>query len=256
MERKIGEIFEHDGEWYQCVEDYEKTICANCDLYNGGHKKCTDETHGNCRIDNRKDGKSVCFKKLEKVGEPFPCSYYGDNRLIIMQEYHAYDNNIASNEGIPMYFTDEKHTRIAIAIKQNQEDMEENKLNLKPFDLEAARSGKPVCTRNGKKARIICFDRKGYNIFPIVALIMNDDKESDIYTYRPNGTWDNNGNESDKDLMMIPEKHEGWINIYKTDNDKYAALIGSAYLYKTEKEAKIDADPDTVLATVKIEWEE
>ena len=33
--------------------------------------------------------------------------------------------------------------------------------NLKPFDLEAARAGSPVCTRDGRKARIVCFDKKG-----------------------------------------------------------------------------------------------
>ena len=33
MERKIGEIFEHEGEWLQCVEQpkkYDKTVCALC----------------------------------------------------------------------------------------------------------------------------------------------------------------------------------------------------------------------------------
>ena len=55
--------------------------------------------------------------------------------------------------------------------------------------------------------------------------------------------------------MILPEKHEGWLNIYKTGNDKFEALVGSVYLYKTEKEAKIEADP-RILATVKVEWEE
>lgn len=31
---------------------------------------------------------------------------------------------------------------------------------MKEFDLEKAKAGHPVCTRNGNKARIICFDRK------------------------------------------------------------------------------------------------
>ena len=38
--------------------------------------------------------------------------------------------------------------------------MEDKTLNLKPFNLEAAKQGKPVCTRDGRKARIICFDAK------------------------------------------------------------------------------------------------
>lgn len=54
--------------------------------------------------------------------------------------------------------------------------MGEKKLNLKPFDLEAAKAGKPVCTRDGRKARIICFDAKCNK--PIVALIYDCNKET------------------------------------------------------------------------------
>ena len=127
--------------------------------------------------------------------------------------------------------------------------MEEKKMNLKPFDIQKAREGKPVCTRDGRKARIICFDRKGYNMFPIVALIMNDGRESDIYTYRPNGTWDNSGNESDKDLMMLPEKKEGWVNVYK------GGLLDTKS-YPTKKEAFDKACPEGYVDTVKVCWEE
>ena len=243
MERKIGEIFEYNGEWYQCVQSTDGS-CRDCDMNFG--RKCPIPIK-ECTESGRSDKTYVIFKKLEKAGKPY------DKSGIMVQKYKV---------GIPIEMPDEPYmyfrlidNTVEIEIK-NQENMEENKLSLKPFDLEAAKKGKPVCTRDGRKARIICFDRKGYNRFPIVALIMNDDKESDIYTYRPNGKLDNNGNESDKDLMMLPEKHEGWINIYKTYDDKFAAMTGSLYLYKTEKEAKMEADPDKVLSTVKIEWEE
>ena len=123
--------------------------------------------------------------------------------------------------------------------------------DLKPFNLEAAKAGKPVCTRDGSKARIICFDKKGA-IYPIVTLVEECGEEHEYF-------YDTKGKSTvhpKMDLMMLSEKHEGWINIYKTDNDKFAAVTGSAYLYKTEREAKIEADPDTVLATVKICWKE
>ena len=197
----------------------------------------------------------------------------------MMQEYQLFDENmIYCNKTLPMYITDHKHKRIAIELKQNKEymgdnddirpydelfslgtvsntkhlakeNMEEKKLNLKPFDIQKAREGKPVCTRDGRKARIICFDRKGYNMFPIVALIMNDGRESDIYTYRPNGTWDNSGNESDKDLMMLPEKKEGWVNVYK------GGLLDTKS-YPTKKEAFDKACPEGYVDTVKVCWEE
>ena len=33
---------------------------------------------------------------------------------------------------------------------------------LKPFDLEAAKAGAKVITRDGRPVRIICFDRKNW----------------------------------------------------------------------------------------------
>ena len=46
------------------------------------------------------------------------------------------------------------------------------------------------------------------------------------------------------------------LPIYKSDNNKYSALLGSAYVYKTKVEAELNFDKDNGLAIVKIEWEE
>ena len=47
---------------------------------------------------------------------------------------------------------------------------------MKPFDLEKAKAGEPIITRNGLPARIICFDRKA-SVYPIVALVGGDVNE-------------------------------------------------------------------------------
>lgn len=245
MERKIGEIFKHQGDWYQCVEN---TIgaCWNCDL----RRLSCDDVAGECSHTIRDDKKNICFKKLEKVGEPFTCNYYGDNRLLTIQEYQAYDINISSINNIPMYVSNYKHKRIAIELKQNQKDMEEKKSNLKPFSLEAAKAGKPVCTRDGRKARIICFDRKG--IYSIVALI--DGEQENIQSYTNNGRLRCTDLESELDLMMLPEKHEGWINVIKNqDNYYYCKGVFDTEEYARNNEANY---PGLAVATVKIEWEE
>lgn len=52
---------------------------------------------------------------------------------------------------------DEKIRQLFTPVVENAR----NSLTLKPFDLEAAKQGKPVCTRDGRKARIVCFDLKG-----------------------------------------------------------------------------------------------
>ena len=122
--------------------------------------------------------------------------------------------------------------------------------NLKPFDLEAAKAGKPVCTRDGRKARIICFDRKG--IYSIVALI--DGEQENIQSYTNNGRLRCTDLESELDLMMLPEKHEGWINVIK-NQDNYYYCKG---VFDTEEHARNNEANYTGLAvaTVKIEWEE
>ena len=59
--------------------------------------------------------------------------------------------------------------------------MEEILKHLKPFNLEEAKAGKPICTRDGRKARIICYDKKG-DSDPIIALIENHFKDEPAET--------------------------------------------------------------------------
>lgn len=68
----------------------------------------------------------------------------------------------------------------------------------KPFDIEQAKSGKPVCTRGGVKVRIIAFDRDD-PYFPIIALVSENGYER-VETYKADGSWV--GVEDELDLMM------------------------------------------------------
>lgn len=253
MERKVGEIFEYNGEWYQCIEqpkDYIGDVC----------KICSFSGIGNCELDRcvetyRSDKKSVIFKKLEKVGEPFTCNYYGDSRLIMMQEYKVYNTHMIYLNNALMYVTDKMHGRIAIELKQSKKDMEEKKLNLKEFDLEAAKAGKPVCTRDGRKVRIISFDRKfsfkGVS-YPIIALVEDTAKEEIIYGYNEKGKiLIENDMPYKDDLMMLPEKKEGWVNVYNS----LGVITFSHNPYDTKEEAMKDKGKYYV-DTIRIEWEE
>ena len=64
----------------------------------------------------------------------------------------------------------------------------------------------------------------------------------------------------DKDLMMLPEKKEGWVNIYKSDNGTY--YTGAIFYEKNDalvntSEIEITTGiPRDCIDTVKIEWEE
>ena len=193
MERKIGEIFEYNGEWYQCVVTIQG--CRECSFRT--HDYCT--RHLECLSDTRSDKTSVIFKKLEKVGE---LNMIGNK---IIQRYKIYPTTHCINVyGWYYQNLDVKSWTIDIEIKQNKEDMEEKKLNLKPFDIQKAREGKPVCTRDGRKARIICFDRDWD--MHIVALVTDPLGES-VHYYLSDGKVDS-GKQNDEDLMMLPEKEE------------------------------------------------
>lgn len=75
---------------------------------------------------------------------------------------------------------------------------------LKPFDLEKAKASAEVCTRDGRKARIICFDKKG--IYPVIALINCKEIEK-INSYTPK--WHTLiGAESQTDLMLVEYEEE------------------------------------------------
>ena len=120
---------------------------------------------------------------------------------------------------------------------------------LKPFDLEAAKAGKPVCTRDGRKARIICFDSKNDPQRPIVALVEHNDNEL-LYEYTIEGKdrFSHISTTGTSDLMMLPEKKEGYVNIYRSQI--YDTLERAKEAYKRT------CNNDNYLQTIKIEWEE
>lgn len=234
MERKVGEIFEYNEEWYQCIvqpKGTEGQSCSICSMNFGG--KCPIHVI-ECAMEGRSDGKSVIFKKLEKVGEP----YMSNGHLMQTLSGEKQPNSIRDYKTRMCYYA---NCILRIEIKQNKEDMEEKKLNFKPFDLEAAKAGKPVCTRDGRKARIICFDTINKGNYPIIALLEDKGCEA-IFYYDKDGKC-NVGTE--RDLMMLPEKKEGWIIIHKEA------------IYDKETAEKIARETTAnVIRIQKIEWEE
>ena len=290
MERKIGEIFEHNGEWYQCLNGE----CKDCDF--------SKDTFY-CKYLIEKDFCKVksIFKKLKKVGEPITVN--GKN-VQLLKTTVANCDNCAFYKGVNCDFTcnlrkcygGEEGTYVEIKTKEDmnkinltrkETDFLLNKLqdilsnyvhggesseiksaieeiinlveepdfnmDLKPFDLNLAKAGKPVCTRDGMPVRIICFDAKGMHQ-PIVALVTQDNGVEYIETYYSNGRFNDDINsQSDGDLMMLPEKKVGWINVYK------GGKLDADYIYPTKETAVTNifkSMEDNYIDTIKVEWEE
>lgn len=131
--------------------------------------------------------------------------------------------------------------------------MEETELNIKPFSLEAAKAGKPVCTRDGRKARIICFDANSPR--PIIALINTTDDEGREFELIEN--YYNSGKHYDgvdyhTDLMMLTEKRLAWVNVYRGEDGHLKVWN----IYDTREEAEMQRYKDGYIATAKVSWEE
>ena len=124
---------------------------------------------------------------------------------------------------------------------------------MKQFILEEylKNPSKKVVTRMGRKVRIICTDRED-SIYPVVALVKDDNRELDILVaYTKDGI---PAGYNEETLFFAPEKHEGWLNIYRNESRFY--LRGNPYESKEEADEVAKANYKTFCATVKIEWEE
>lgn len=124
---------------------------------------------------------------------------------------------------------------------------------MKPFDFEKAKAGAPVCTREGFKARIICFDADN-DRFPIVALLKGDNGKEYPVSFTKEGRFSDGEADSSKDLFMVGIKKEGWINIYETVSER---CIGAVHKSKEEAmRVKVNKKGVTYKDTVRVEWEE
>lgn len=90
---------------------------------------------------------------------------------------------------------------------------------LLPFDLEAAKSGAKVVTRDGRPARIVCFDAK--DRYPIIALVDNKDGTEICCSFTADGHHLYQEPESTT-LMMLPTPVKRWRVVYRGDDDNAA----------------------------------
>ena len=127
---------------------------------------------------------------------------------------------------------------------------------MKQFNLEEylKNPSRKVVTRDGRSVRIRCTDQKG-TLYKVIGLVDNGDKEAICnFTSKGESCF---GVETNIDLFFAPEKHEGWLNIYKSQGR--LALFTCGLRYDSEEEARREArrNRDKIaIATVKCEWEE
>ena len=118
---------------------------------------------------------------------------------------------------------------------------------MEQFNLEKylKNPARKVVTRDGRKVRILCTDFNN-KTYPIVGEIQGN-VTPEIFTeeglvYK--------GGPDMNDLFFAPEKHEGYVSIYRgVKNDDYFT-VG---IFDSEEKAK---ERGGSIATVKVEWED
>ena len=126
---------------------------------------------------------------------------------------------------------------------------------MKPFNLEEylKNPSRKVVTRDGRNVTIHCTNCIGTR--PVIAEAEGDNYSLEFdkyggYFFAP----------SKNDLFFAPEKHEGWVNIYRS------IFMGThaGTIFNSREEAERSAREnalnekvlDSYLTTIKIEWEE
>lgn len=124
---------------------------------------------------------------------------------------------------------------------------------MKPFDLELAKKKHPVQTKDGRAARIICFDVDNPD-YPLAVLVLVEGKEL-LYGYTAEGKLSAVGNiHTDMDLVMVTEPKTAYVSLFR---DKEGTLWAGEQVYPTEEDAfQRTSNFENFVAVSPIKWEE
>lgn len=122
---------------------------------------------------------------------------------------------------------------------------------MKPFNLEAAKRGEPIQTRDGRPAKFIAHVPESLDEYSRVVALVDGclvRTSSDGGLYSPSGP-------SPCDLFMAPRTRKGWIVLWKTTS---GWEVYSTYVYdkKEEAEERAYAFGATHRVVELSEWEE
>ena len=119
---------------------------------------------------------------------------------------------------------------------------------MKQFNLEEylKNPSRKVVTRTGIPVKIHCTNFATCK--PVIAEISGRGYSQ---SFTKEGRYFGDTDDSGEVLFFAPEKHEGWVNVYKDGDHFYASMD----ILKTKEKAEA-LSCRSCIATVKIEWEE
>ena len=119
---------------------------------------------------------------------------------------------------------------------------------MKQFNLEEylKNPSRKVVTRTGIPVKIHCTNFATCK--PVIAEISGRGYSQ---SFTKEGRYFGDTDDSGEVLFFAPEKHEGWVNVYKDGDHFYSSMD----IFKTKDKAEA-LSCRSCIATVKIEWEE
>ena len=107
---------------------------------------------------------------------------------------------------------------------------------MKPFDLEAAKRGEPICNRYSEDCVFITHVPDANPEYRVLALTPS----KEVYCFDETGFYYSDGDESEHDLFMATRKRTVWVNVYPPE----ARNFGGSY--ETEAIANNYAGPKRI----------
>jgi hypothetical protein len=74
---------------------------------------------------------------------------------------------------------------------------------------------KPIQTRDGRKARVVCMDRKDYQSHRTYMCLVDNNGTEAVWFYKSNGYIRDDNKNDDLDIINVPEEHEIEIRFCK-----------------------------------------
>ena len=123
---------------------------------------------------------------------------------------------------------------------------------MKQFNLEEYLKdpSKKIVTRDGRAVKIYCTDYIDKCCLFVIGKIEGN---AYSYSFREDGRFLDH-KETDNDLFFVPEKYEGWANVFKSS--KGNNVITSDIFESKEEAEKAGNNYNNYVATAKVEWEE
>lgn len=119
---------------------------------------------------------------------------------------------------------------------------------MKPFNLEEARKGHPIQTRNGRAAQFITYLPSGE--YQVLVMVENKSRFATVV-----GRMNTDGTDHEHDLFMVDRDRKVWVNVYKAPHAPAGVALSLPFV--EESHALENAQRGTaVLATVPLEFTE